>query len=278
MLLLMVIAYLAVIGLCFGSFVNALVWRIHMQSQKKLSTKQRRDYSMLHGRSMCSLCQHPLVWYDLLPAVSWLSLRGKCRYCRKPIADNPLVEVVTSSLFIMSYIHWPYEWSLAGLVSFGLWLALVVGFVALTVYDLRWMLLPDRVVVWLQFLTALLVLVRIAVADNPWPTALAAFWGFMAIGGVFYGLYQLSGGTWIGGGDVKIAFFIGPLVGGPLFALLVIFLASIGGTLVSLPFIVQRKLGAGSRIPFGPFLLAATYIMFLHGDALVSWYMNMLTL
>jgi leader peptidase (prepilin peptidase)/N-methyltransferase len=90
----------ALYGLVIGSFLNALVWRVHV------------GRSIAKGRSVCSNCNHVLGFWDLIPVFSWLWLRGKCRYCHKPISDNPLVEAATAVLFGLSYAvlmptsHW----------------------------------------------------------------------------------------------------------------------------------------------------------------------------
>lgn len=273
----MTVLIIILLGLCFGSFVNAFVWRLHEQeTKKKLSKKQKDELSVLHGRSMCVYCRHELAWYDLLPVASWLSLGGKCRYCRRSISwQYPAVELLTAGLFILSYAAWPYGfYEPAGVVLFALWLVFIVGFMALAVYDIRWMLLPNRMVYPLIWLAVVQVGIR-AVLDADTAGAIAgAALGFLAIGGLFYLLFQLSDGTWIGGGDVKLAFMIGPLVGSGVLSMMVIFLASILGTLVSLPFLAQKSLKASSRIPFGPFLLTATIVVYLFGGRILDWYMQ----
>src|SRR5262245_41082320 len=106
----MEVLILTVFGLCWGSFVNAFVWRLHeLETNKRLSKSQKKKLSILHGRSMCPDCHNELAWYDLLPVVSWLSLKGKCRYCGKPISwQYPFVEALTAALFVLSYVFWPY--------------------------------------------------------------------------------------------------------------------------------------------------------------------------
>src|SRR4051812_7602742 len=106
-MMLMIYAILVVLGLCFGSFVNALVWRIHEQAEQGSKKKPNKSYidklSIRKGRSMCPHCRHELKALDLLPVVSWLALRGKCRYCGKPISvQYPLVELLTACLFVTS--------------------------------------------------------------------------------------------------------------------------------------------------------------------------------
>src|SRR5690606_15326595 len=104
----MVIIVLALLGLIFGSFVNALVYRLHEQSAqgKKQRTKgkvKNKQLSISKGRSICVHCKHELAWYDLIPVLSWLLLRGKCRYCHKPISRQyPVVELVTAAIFALS--------------------------------------------------------------------------------------------------------------------------------------------------------------------------------
>jgi leader peptidase (prepilin peptidase)/N-methyltransferase len=100
--------------------------------------------------------------------------------------------------------------------------------------------------------------------------------GMLIIFGLFWGLYQVSGGKWIGGGDVKLALLLGLLAGTPAKAFLVIFLASLIGTIVSLPVLLRGRAGFKLHIPFGPYLLAATVIVVLYGSTIIDWYRNLL--
>lgn len=287
------------LGLILGSFANALVWRIHGQeelrekidelkqekSTKKSSKlrdkeivelqKELRLLSMSRGRSMCSHCHHPLAAQDLIPFFSWLFLRGKCRYCKHIIEDPPLMELGLPIAFVVSYLAWPLVLSGYGLLSFGLWLVFLTAFAALTLYDLRWYILPDRIVWPLVAIAAGQVLVHTFIFDGGSEVLVSAFWGIVIASGIFYVLYQVSRGEWIGGGDVKLGLVLGLLVGGPLPALLLIFLASFLGTLASLPMLLQKKLKRTSIIPFGPFLMLATVIMVLCGQKLVDFLMDL---
>jgi leader peptidase (prepilin peptidase) / N-methyltransferase len=274
----MVVIGLCILGLCFGSFTNALVWRIHEQAKpKKKRVAKDRELSITRGRSMCPQCQHLLAWYDLLPVLSWIGLRGKCRYCMRSISPQyPLVELFTALLFVVSYYNWPYALNGQGTVLFAFWLVFLVGFMALTVYDLRWMLLPDRIVFPMQGLALVYTAVRIALNGNYRSLILGAILAVVCMAGLFYTLFQVSKGKWIGGGDVKLAVVLGLLVGGPLESLLVIFLASLLGSLVSIPLLLRGK--AKMRIPFGPLLIIATIIVYLFGATLLSWYKHQLLL
>ena len=275
----MKLTILAVFGLAWGSFVNAFVWRFHRHEQsgwKLGKPKIGNDrYSIMHGRSMCVHCHHELAWYDLLPVLSWLMLKGKCRYCHKLISwQYPLVEALTAVLFVVSYLYWPYRLDAASWALFGLWLAFLVGFMALIVYDLRWMILPNKIVYVLTALAVVQVAPKAILNSDELGVVTGAFWGFVTIGGLFYALFQVSKGRWIGGGDVKLAFMIGILVGGPVNSLLVLFISSVLGTAVSLPLMAKKNLKISSRIPFGPFLLVATIIVYLFADRINNWYLN----
>lgn len=275
----MIIVLLLALGLTFGSFVNALVWRLHEQEElaekpKKAAKQRRRNLSILNGRSMCPNCGHELAAKDLIPVLSWLWLRGKCRYCGRMISwQYPLVELMTALLFVLSYLHWPLGFTGSGLLQFVCWLFFVVMFVALAVYDLRWFLLPNRIVYPL-IVVAFVEVIAAAVLDHN----LAGLWqplaGAAIISGLFFGLYQVSGGSWIGGGDVKLAVVLGLLAATPGRAFLLIFIASLIGTVVSLPLALQNRRKLKMQVPFGPFLLLATGIVVLFGPAITNWYLD----
>jgi len=274
----LIILLLAWLGLCFGSFVNALVWRLHEQGKRQKSkVKRDRGLSILNGRSMCPHCGHTLAWYDLMPVVSWLMLGGKCRYCKKPISlQYPAVELLNAGLFAGSYLFWPYGFTVVGLTQFVFWLILLTGFVALAVYDLKWMLLPNKVVYFLIAVAVVQVL-AVSIIKKDGVFLLQAILASTLLFGFFYGLFQVSNGKWIGGGDVKLAIVLGLLAGSPLLALLLLFIASFLGSVVSIPLLLAGKANS-HKVPFGPFLLLATVIVYIWGDPLISWYQQLFLL
>jgi leader peptidase (prepilin peptidase)/N-methyltransferase len=285
----MVILILVVLGVCLGSFVNAFVWRHYrseelreqreeLQSKKGSSKKlqalssELSALSITRGRSMCTHCGHMLNSLDLIPVFSYLALKGKCRYCGKPIQDTPLAELLTPLLFVVSYVCWPLPLHGAGLFTFVLWLVFLVGFVALILYDLRWFLLPHNIVLPLIGLAVVQVMVITFVYRCGLDALLSAVWGALVIGGLFYGLYKVSREQWIGGGDITLGVLLGLLVGGPAKALLLIFLASLMGTLLALPLLILRRANRSTHLPFGPFLIVAAVITVLFGAHIISWY------
>lgn len=263
----MVYIVLAVLGLAFGSFITALTWRIH----------EGKDF--VTGRSECESCGHTLGSLDLIPIISWFSLGGRCRYCRKSIGwQNPVIEASTALLFIGSYIFWPT--ALTGWqawISFGLWLGYIVMLTALVIYDIRWMLLPDVLVYTLIALGLVDAGLRLTGDLSIMRYVLWIALGAGTLGGLYGLLYAVSKGKWIGFGDVKLGVFIGVVLGWQL-ALLTLFLANALGLLVVAPALLNGKISIKSRVPFGPFLIIAFLIAGLFGTRLVSWYGSLLLL
>lgn len=266
------------LGLIFGSFVNALVWRLrHRQLAKegKGNKKLANKLFKANSRSMCPNCEHTLSALDLIPVLSWCALRGRCKYCKKPISiQYPLVELATAAIFSILYLCWPnqlqgFQWALL-----VLWLLATVIFMAMALYDFKWMLLPDE-------LMAPLLIVAIAVAGltivssiNPAHTAFNTFLAVMVGGSIFFVIFQLSGGKMIGGGDVKLGWILGLMLGTAVNAMLMLFLAGLGGSLVALTLLLSGKLRRNSLIPFGPFLILGALIAVLFGNDISSWYQN----
>ncbi len=251
-----------IFGLIFGSFINALVWRFH---------EKRKWWGS--ERSICPRCKHVLSAKDLVPVLSWVSLLGKCRYCKNPISvQYPLVELLTAGLFAFSYIFWPVVFTPIIIVAFVVWLFVLILLVALFVYDIKWFKLPNIMVATLTVATVMFVFLY-NVPFNA-VTLLTAIAGGVVFFGLFWGIFRISGGNWIGGGDVKMAFALGLIVGSVQKVLLTIFIASLIGIAFSLPSLANKKLDMKSKIPFGPCLILATILVFLFGQQIIDWYVR----
>lgn len=258
----MVIIVLVLLGLCAGSFINAFAWRL----------RNKKDW--VKGRSVCVHCKHQLATVDLIPILSWLWLRAKCRYCKKPISDQyPLVEALTAALFLLSYAYWPD--SLLGaeqIVLFVLWLIFLVGLISLAIYDMKWLVLPNKIIFPLIGLALAQSLYSVAVSSNKtWQFWQIGF-GFLIGFGLFYVIFQISAGKWIGGGDVKLGGLLGLILAAPDLTLLMIFLASLFGTLFSVPLLATGRVSKSSKVPFGPFLILAAIVTKLFGASVIAWY------
>jgi leader peptidase (prepilin peptidase)/N-methyltransferase len=256
--------FLGLIGAAMGSFAGAMAWRLHT----------KRD--MVSDRSECEHCHHKLGPLDLIPIASWLMLGGKCRYCKKPIGWLTFVaEIGTSAAFVASYLYWPLGFSAwQATALFVVWLVYVVALAVLILYDARWMLLPDRIVWPLIVLGFADAALRVSLLSQ------ASFGGYVlyvtagaaALAGVYGLLYVVSRGRWVGFGDVKLSIFIGVVLGWQK-AVLVLLLANVIGFFIVLPGLATGKLTRTSRVPFGPFLIAAFVVAGLFGDAIIGWYL-----
>lgn len=258
-------------GVIFGSFAGAVAWRI----------KKKKDF--IRERSECEHCHHVLSAFDLIPVFSWLFLRGKCRYCKKPIGSSALwVEVSLGLAFALSYLAWPYGFgTLVSGVLFGLWLVVLVLFAILFIYDMRYSLLPNKVVYPLIVISLIFFIIRysfvLQVSFQPSVLILEFLYSLAPIAGVYGILYALSNGKWVGFGDVKLGIALGLLLGWQN-ALLALVLSNLIGFLFVLPGLVSKRLDRTSHVPFGPFLLLATFISFLYGTYLIDAYLNLLIL
>jgi prepilin signal peptidase PulO-like enzyme (type II secretory pathway) len=259
--------FLFVVGAAMGSFAGATVYRL----------KHKKD--IVKDRSECEHCHHKLAASDLIPVFSWLWLRGRCRYCGKNIGVGTLAyELAVGAYFVLSYLLWPFpliEWY--QITDFVIWLAYGVGVTILFAYDLKWYLLPDKVVFPLIALGAVDAIIRLA--TTPGMTFFNALFelaaGVAAIAGFYWLLYTFSKGKWVGFGDVKLGIFLGLALGWQL-ALVCLFAANLLGTLLVLPGLLTGKLKRTTRIPFGPLLIAGFVIAGLFGEYILNWYFGLL--
>ena len=251
-----------VLGLIFGSFINAVVWRIHAGK------------SIAKGRSECVHCHHELGVLDLFPVISWLMLGGKCRYCKQPISvQYPLVELATAGLFALSYARLaPVGW--AGWLAFAAWLYMLGSLIVLTVYDLRWMLLPN-VVIFPALAVALVPVVINFVTGLPLQTWLGPIEAAILVGGAFYALAAVSDGKWMGGGDIKLVALIGLALGLHRTAV-AMFIGFDTAALVSLGLLATGVKKRRDHIPFGPFLALGCVAAMLYGTTILNWYFTRL--
>lgn len=288
----MSIIFLSLIGLFLGSFAGAQVWRLRarqlVEDEKAGETYDKHEYRQLVGltkskfrddRSRCLSCGHILHWYDLLPLVSWLSTRGRCRYCHKSIGRfEPLIELSMAGYFGLSLAFWPVPLT-SGLeiVQLLFWLVSGVMLVILFAYDAKWFLLPDRIVFPLIGIAALYAGIEIYQAASTVEALLSAVGAIAILSGIYFVLWLISRGKWIGFGDVKLGIALGLLLGRWELAFLALFLANLIGCLIVLPGLVTKKLSRTTRIPFGPMLIAGFFIAALWGQTIIGWYLSTTT-
>ncbi len=236
-------------GLIVGSFLNVCIVRLPA------------NLSVVRPRSRCPRCEQPIAWYDNVPVLSWLALRGKCRGCGLPISPMyPGVELLTAGIW--AAMAWAYPLELEGLRG-ALFFTLLLG-IALT--DVREYIIPD------EFTWGGLVLGLLFALAGGLPTLLPALVG--AVTG--FGLLWLVGVAGhlalkeeaMGGGDIKMMAMVGAFVGWQG-VLLTIFLGALLGTIVFLPL---SLLGRKKLVPFGVFLSLGAAATWIAGPTIIAWY------
>jgi prepilin signal peptidase PulO-like enzyme (type II secretory pathway) len=244
------------LGVIIGSFLNVYIYRFH--TGKSLS-----------GSSHCMSCGKGLRWYELIPLISWLGLRGRCSGCGSLITSRYfLVELVTGLLFLFTLTI------TTDLISVLLWWYIFSVLLAITVYDLYHFIIPDRLTIYLGVTTVLLFSYQnIYLANNLdslLPTLAAATLGSL----FFFTLWFISKGMWLGFGDVKLALPLGILVGSEYVFSFVVLSFWVGAA-ISIFIIGFNKLKRGkdhlqidqkaitmkSAVPFAPFLVASSLII-----------------
>jgi prepilin signal peptidase PulO-like enzyme (type II secretory pathway) len=240
-------------GLIIGSFLNVLVYRL-------------KDAETLLGRSFCRHCSHQIRWYDNVPLVSFVLLRGACRDCDTKISwQYPALELLTGVLFaLVGYFFFSPEILFSWIET--LWLLLVIScLIAIGAYDIRHMEVPLSLLIISALFTTIFLVSSFFLLSEPF--FVSQLWYGILGGGVvcgfFFLLVWMSRETWMGWGDVWLGFVAGSIVGLPL--VLPMLTLSFGlGALVGLLAIASKKKGMKSQIPFAPFLVAGVIgILFL---------------
>jgi len=258
MQLFFVIIYSALVG----SFLNAVIDRLHTGESIKTN------------RSHCDSCGHVLGVLDLIPIVSWLLLRGRCRYCSAVIpVKNLLIEFATVMLVVATYFILAGG-KLGGLEELGIFVALIIvvcSLLVLCVYDLEHQILPDRIMI-----VALAAVVLLHVVTSFYTGSL--FGGITVYNAIvssvgsalpYLVIIILPKGAGMGGGDLKLAFVMGLLLGYPR-VFIAHYLAFLLGGVIALVLLVTRRKRFGQAIAFGPFLILGTYIALFFGDEIVA--------
>jgi prepilin signal peptidase PulO-like enzyme (type II secretory pathway) len=181
----------------------------------------------------------------------------------------PLSELITGVIFAGSYYFWPYGFGALGWFQLLLWLVVVVLLVSAAFADYRWSILPDKLTIPLAVIACASQLFSIAYTQS-FDAIPGVILGVVVGAGIFYVLNVVSKGAYIGGGDVKLGLFYGILLGSGLKSMLVIAIGSTLGTIALLPMLVRKQKTIHTQIPFGPYLIIATILVYIFGDRLVS--------
>jgi len=220
-------------------------------------------------RSYCPKCNQQIIWYDNIPVLSFIMLRGKCRQCKKSISwQYPAVELATGLLFAISLVV-NFQFSTAELGQSIIMLRnffLVSVMIVVFIYDLRWYLILDIVI-----LPACLVMLifNLILGFNLWNLIISGI-----IGGSFFLIqFVISKGKWIGGGDIRLGILIGLSLGWPG-VLAAIIISYFIGSIAGIGLILAGKKQWGSEVPLGVFLAVGTIITLFWQEQILNWYLN----
>ena len=274
-------------GIVVGSFLNVCIYRIPLKE------------TVVTERSHCMSCGHTLAWYDLFPLFSWISLGGKCRYCKAKISKQyPIVEALNGILWVMCFLTAGfYPHMILSVNEYGVWtifswfLACLVcsALIVVTVIDWRTFEIPFGTCVFI-FVIALIKLISKMAVEAYFVAevakeagAEATFWelingfgdwpeyviGFFTVSGIFFIIFLISRGNWIGLGDVKLMAPAGLFLGWKL-SLVALILGCLYGVIVHL---TRMKLqNKDHQLALGPYLSAGIVSAIWFGEPIVEWY------
>ena len=259
-----------IFGLIIGSFLNVVIFRLENGGK------------IVNDRSKCLRCEHTLEWYDLIPVLSFIFLKGKCRYCNSKISwQYPIVELATGILFLLIF---NFQFSIFSefsifnfqFLSLLFWFYITSIFIVIFAYDLKHYIIPDKIIY-----PAIIIATGFNLFNNIQHSIFNVqsifnflFPAFLA-SGFFYAIIIITKGKGMGGGDVKLAFLMGLLLGWPII-LLSLFSSFILGSLVGIFLILIGKKKMGSMIPFGPFLIIGTFTGLFFGKEIIKWYLDVI--
>lgn len=262
-------------GLAVGSFINVLVLRLNTGMT-------------MRGRSRCFSCLERLKWHDLIPLVSYISIRGRCRYCRSKISlQYPVVELLTGVIFAtLAYVAGPIPLvpvdfqstlSFFEIARYSLAALFFTTLLALSVYDIRHKIIPNQLSGALLVFAILYELNTMRVFLDSETLKLDLF---SALGAFlfFAGLWFISRGRWMGFGDARIALPIGLFLGYQ-WTIFAIFFSFWSGAIIGIILLLFKKYTRRSEVPFAPFLAFGAFLAYLLAATnILAWYYHTMVL
>lgn len=273
-----------IFSLLIGSFLNVVIYRLPKMLEQGWKSECRefladelakpvqtneKPITLSTPSSSCPKCQHKIRFYENIPVISWLFLRGKCSQCKAKISLRyPLVELTTAILSVVIAANFGVTFTTLML------LVLTWGLVCLTLIDVDHMLLPDQITLPLLWLG---LLVNINGAIVPLSDAvIGAVAGYMSLFSIFWLFKLITGKEGMGHGDFKLVALFGAWIGWQLLPLLIL-MASAVGAIIGISLMVFKNHQREQAIPFGPYLAIAGWITLLWGNGIWSWYLSTLT-
>lgn len=250
-----------IFGLIVGSFLNVCIYRLP------------RDLSIITPPSSCPYCQQKIRPLDNIPIISYLLLRGQCRFCGERISIRyPLVEFLNGLLYLLVFYFFGLGWHLIPLFAF------VSAMIVITFIDMDFQIIPDVITlpgIIIGVLSATFLLVdpmQNYTSSNAKVGFLNSIIGFFLGGGLFYLIAVVSKGG-MGGGDIKLMAMVGAFFGWKA-VLMVTFIGSLTGSMVGILLMIFKGKGHKTKIPFGPFLALGSIVTLFFGGKILNWYLG----
>ena len=272
---------IGLLSLSVGSFLNVVVYRLPKMLEREWYGECREFLSeeisdtpvnplpkitLSKPDSTCPKCNHKIRFYENIPVLSWLVLRGKCSQCHNAISTRyPLVELFTGVLGVVIA-------GIYGVSTFTIFMLILTwGLIALTLIDLDHMLLPDQIVLPLLWLGLLFNLNAGFVSLNE--AVIGAVVGYMSLYGICWLFKLLTGKEGMGHGDFKLFALFGAWIGWQLLPLLILMASSLGAT-VGISLMLFKGHKREQAIPFGPYLALAGWVTIVWGEGIWAWYLS----
>jgi leader peptidase (prepilin peptidase)/N-methyltransferase len=263
------VALFGVLGLLVGSFLNVVIHRLPKMMEREWEANcaemagkelpESAPFNLSRPRSRCPKCQHQIRWYENIPVLSYLALRGRCSHCKTPISPRyPAIELVTGLVFVaLAQMH---GLSLAGLV----WAALACLLIAQFWIDFDTQLLPDDLnylILWLGLIASAMAWTTVPLASSVW----GAVFGYLSLWSVYQLHYRLTGKQGMGHGDFKLLAGLGAWFGAEYLIALILLSSVVGSLLGGGMLLIGRIANRDIPIPFGPYLAGAGMVAMLAG-------------
>ncbi len=272
----MFISLATLLGLLVGSFLNVVIHRLPHMMQRDWreqcawingnTLEEEPPYNLVLPRSACPSCKHQITWFENIPVLSWLALRGRCSKCGAPISKRyPLVEILTGVLF--GYAAW--RWGV-GMQTVLIW-GLLASLIALSFIDLDTQLLPDSITLPLLWVG---LLVNLNAVFCPLDEAvIGAVAGYLSLWSIYHLFKILTGKEGMGFGDFKLLAALGAWLGWKMI-LPIVLAASFAGALVGIAMIVFAGRDRAKPMPFGPWLALGGMIALFWGETLLQLWLG----
>jgi leader peptidase (prepilin peptidase)/N-methyltransferase len=267
---------LGLLGLCIGSFLNVVIYRLPVMMERGWRTESAEllgvkiddvaPISLSAPRSRCPSCGHQIRWYENIPVVSYAVLRGKCSACKASISPRyPAIEILTAVLFVACGLHFGAQPMVL------LWCGFVAALVALAFIDLDTQFLPDDLtlpLMWAGIVSAALGWIPVTLSASVGGAAI----GYLSLWFVFHAYRLIRGKEGMGAGDFKLLAALGAWMGWQLIASIIL-LSSAVGAVVGIALVVFRRHDRDVPIPFGPYLAGGGIAALFFGDQLTRLWM-----